>query len=73
MFIRVHPVRPGAPWVSLGSFTLVRFIRVHPGCRLVSTDLAGSSGCALGVAGFIRVRLVSSREPCGSLGSSRFV
>ena len=79
-FVRVHRVRWGAlfsrpvvPWRSLGSFGLVSFIRVRPKICWVRSGSSGSSGCALGVDGFVRVPLVPPGAPFGLLSSFRFV
>ena len=65
----VRLVRPGAPWVSLGSIGFVWFVRIRPCGRWVRSGSSCSSGCALGVAGFLLVRLVSSGVPWVSLSS----
>ena len=54
-------VRSGMPWVSLGSFAFIWFARLD------------SSGCALWVAGFVRVRLLRLSAHRLSLGSFRFI
>ena len=56
MFICFDLADSRAHWGSLGSFGLVWFIWVRPGCRWVHSGLFGSFGCALWVVVFIRVR-----------------
>ena len=55
-FGRVRLVCSSVPRGSLGSFGLVLLVWIHPEGRLVHAST--SSGCALGVAGFVRVRVV---------------
>ena len=70
--------RSDAPWVSLGLFGVVRFIRVHSGRRWfirgrwvhtgASWGSLGSSLCTQGVVGFIRGRSVDWGASLGSFG-----
>ena len=84
-FFRVHLVGSGAPWVSLGSGSLVhqdasggamRVVGFFEVCRFLSerlmvrSGLCGSSGRALGV---VRVRLDRPGRPLRYLGSFRFL
>ena len=57
-FVRVHPVRPGAPCELLGSMGFVEFVRLHLAGRLVSFGSCGSPVCAIGVARVCHVRPV---------------
>ena len=66
-FFRVHLVRAGGLWRSLGSIGFVWFVRVLPGCHWILQCLSGSSGLAMGVTGVARVRLVRKGAPFGSL------
>ena len=63
---------PGAPWVSLGSFWFVWFVRVRPGVRLVHSGLSALFRSALPVARLFQVRLVCLCRPRGLLGSFGF-
>ena len=58
---------------ALGVSCFLWFVRVHPGGRLVCLGSTASFGSSLGVAGFVRVRLVPSRALWGSLGSFVFL
>ena len=51
----------------------VRSIQVRHGDRRVHTGALGPFPCALGVVGFVPVRSVHSRAPCGSSGSFGYV
>ena len=72
-FVRFGLVRPCTLWGSLGSYWFVWFVRVRPGGRLFFSDSSASFESALGVAGFVRVRLVCSGSPRRSLVSFGFV
>ena len=65
-FVQIRAIPLGAPRMSVGSFRFVWFVRVIPGCRWVRSGSSGSSGCALGFAGFVLDR---SGAPWWSLGS----
>ena len=71
-FLRVNLVRSGAPWVSLGSYGLVWFVRMHPGGRWVRLGSSCSSDGALSVVGFVMVRVVRLGAPWVYQGSFRF-
>ena len=66
-------IRQDAPCGSLVSFAFVYFVCLRIGCPWVRSGSSGSSGCALGVATFVRVHLVCSGVPWRLLGSFRFV
>ena len=76
-FLWVRPgclrVRLDAPLRLLGSFGFVLFVRGAPWVRWVGSGSSGSSECALGVTGFVRVRLDRSCPPWWCLGSFSFV
>ena len=69
-FVRFPLIPSGALCRSLVFFW---FVRVGPGGLWLRSGVSVSFGCATGVAGFVRVRLVRSRAPWGSLGSSGFL
>ena len=53
-------VHSGAPWLLSGSFGVVGFIQVRPGCRRIHSWALGSFCCTLGVVAFIGGRWVQS-------------
>ena len=60
---RVRLAHSRTPSGSSGSFGCVRSIPMRPGSRRVRSCAFGPFSCALGVVGFVRVRLVHSRSP----------
>ena len=59
LFLLVRLLRLGAPLGSLRSFGFAWFVRVRPGDRCVRSGSSCSNGCALRVAGLMRLlRLV---------------
>ena len=85
-FGRVRVLSPAAPIGSLVLFGSSASFRCTAGvaafllcvwmphkCRSVHSGGSALSDCALRIAGFVRVRLVGSAEPCGLLDSSGFV
>ena len=68
-------VRSGSPssfGSALCSFPFLWFVWERPGNHCVRSSSSCSSGCAVGVAGFVRVRLLSPFAPWLSLCSFGF-
>ena len=59
-FVRVRLVDLGVPWVSLGLFG---FVQESVFCRWCRSGSRCSVGCAVSVAGFVRVRVVRMDAP----------
>ena len=72
-FIGGRWVHSGSRLVSLGSFGVVVFTRVHAGGRWVHPGSLGSLRFALGVIWFIWGHWIHSGSRSGSLGSSGVV